>query len=41
MTPRLYDSILTNDDIILKYKSLPNLNIGKKEWFWNRIGKNY
>jgi hypothetical protein len=33
MTSRLYDSILTNDDIILKYKSLPNLNIGKKEHF--------
>ena len=30
MTSRLYDSILTNNDIILKYKSLPNLNIGKR-----------
>lgn len=30
MASRLYDSILTNDDIILKYKSLPNLNIGKR-----------
>ena len=30
MTPGLYDSILTNNDIILKYKSLPNLNIGKR-----------
>ena len=29
MTPGLYYSILTNNDIILKYKSLPNLNIGK------------
>jgi len=30
MPSRLYDSILTNDDIIFKYKSLPNLNIGKR-----------